>query len=98
LAGILLLALMVLTGCGWQGTGVVVEKTYSPGYDYVMFMCSAYNAQGICTVQMPLIQHQPDSYGYVVRDSEGKTHDMTTSKQEWDAHSVGDLFDNREKK
>lgn len=99
LAGILLLAVLVLTGCGWKGTGVVVEKTYSPAYDYVSFICSSYNAQGMCVVQVPITNHVPESYGYNVReDGTGKIHGVTVNYEYWSTHDVGTKFDNRDKK
>lgn len=97
---VVLLALSVLlTACGWQGTGVIVEKTYSEAYSYISFICSSYNAQGMCVVQVPITNYVPESYGYNVReDGTGKIHSVTTSHHDWSTHNVGDPFDNREKK
>lgn len=98
-AGLLVLAVLVLTGCGWQGTGVVTEKTFSPAYDYMSFICGSYNTQGICTVQVPITNHVPESYGYKIReDGTGKIHDVTVNYEYWRTHDVGTTFDNREKK
>lgn len=87
LAGILLLALLVLTGCGWQGTGVVVEKTHRDSYTTV-----------ILVGKVPVPDTVPESWGYVIRDTTGETHDVDVNYEYWSTHDVGSAFDNREKK
>jgi hypothetical protein len=99
LAGILLLAVLCLTGCGWQGTGTVVEKTFSPAYDYITFQCMGFDGKGNCTLNMPINNHVSESYGYKVRDdADGKIHDVTVNQTYWNTYGVGTHFDNREKK
>lgn len=98
MVAVLLALTVLLTACGWQGTGVVVEKTYSPAYDYISFICSSYNAQGVCVVQMPITNHVSESYGYKVReDGTGKIHHVSVNYDYWSTHDVGTQFDNRDK-
>lgn len=94
---LILLLLLTLAGCGWQGQGVVAEKTFSEGYDYYTFQCSSWDSKGNCIMQMPIFHHVPDSYGYKIRDSNGDIHDVATTKGDWESHKVGDHFDNRTK-
>jgi hypothetical protein len=86
LAGILLLAVLVLTGCGWQGAGVVVEKTHRNSYTYLTLVG-----------KVPVMQRAPESWGYKVRDNKGEIHDVNVNREYWDTHGVGTSFDNREK-
>jgi hypothetical protein len=89
-----LLALL-LTACGWQGKGTVVEKTHRDAYSYITMQCSAYTAKGACSVWMPVTNHVPERWGYKVQDSkDGAVHDVTTNQEDWNAHKVGDHYDN----
>ena len=87
------LAVLALAGCGWNGEGVVVEKTHHDAYWYSTVVCIP---SGKATVCIPQQQYAPESWGYGVRDSKGETHDVSTSREDWEAHKVGDRFDNRE--
>lgn len=98
LAGILLALTVMLTACGWQGTGVIVSKRYTEAYQYISFICSSYNAQGICAVQVPITNYVPAYYYVGVKvDTDGKTRDISVNLDYWNASKVGDQFDNRDK-
>lgn len=87
LAGILLLAVLLLTGCGWKGQGVVVEKTYSPAHTGLML---------VGKVMVPT--NYSASWGYKIRDENGEIHDVSVNHEYWVTHEVGASWDNREKK
>jgi hypothetical protein len=95
---LLLAATMVLTACGWTGTGVVVGKTKTDAYSYVSFQCAGFDAKGNCTVQMPITNYVPDYYYLQVNsDQDGKVHDVSVNYEYWMAAKSGDKFDNRKK-
>lgn len=67
MAGILLLAVLVLTGCGCEGKGVVVEKTHRDSYMTVMLVG-----------KVPVPHTIPESWGYKVReDGTGEIHEVS---------------------
>lgn len=82
-----LLAVLVLTGCGWEGTGVVVERTHKDSYRSMVLVG-----------KVPIMRTVPEKWGYKVRDTTGKIHDVEVNYQYWSTHGVGTKFDNREKK
>ena len=88
LAGILLLVALVLTGCSWEGAGVVTRKNHSPRHT------------GLMLVGKVMVPHTyAENWGYTVEDKNGEAHDVWGITHEyWDAHGVGTRFDNREKK
>lgn len=90
------LLLLLLTACaGWEGKGIVVEKTHRSGYDYTTMQCTAYTAKGTCSVWMPIVHHVPEAWGYKVQDSkDGQVHEVAASQDDWETHKVGDHYDN----
>lgn len=86
MAGILLLAVLLLTGCGWQGTGVVIEKTHRDRHTGLML---------VGKVMVPTTY--PESWGYKVReDGTGEIREVSVNHEYWESHDVGTRFDNRE--
>ena len=90
------LVILFVASCGWKGTGVVIEKIYSEDYYYPSQQCISYNKDGMCTNYIWVQNYVPESFGYKVRDSKGEEHSVSTNKQDWETHKVGDKFDNRD--
>jgi hypothetical protein len=78
LIGVLALS---LTGCGWQGTGTIVEKTHRDRWMSLTL---------VGKVLVPITH--PESWGFKVKDTEEKTHEVSVKKEEWIASNVGDSF------
>lgn len=90
--------LLTLAACGWSGTGVVVGKSMTEAYSYISYICSAYDAKGMCMVQAPIINSVPEYYYLQVNsDEDGKVHDVSVNYEYWNAAKSGDKFDNRKK-
>jgi hypothetical protein len=90
-----LLAVLLLTACGgWEGKGVITEKTHSAPYSWTQMICASFNAQGVCTVWVPVIHQVPEAWGFKVRDRGGDIHDVEADKKTWDAAKPGDKYDN----
>lgn len=98
LAAVAVSLLLTLAACGWSGTGTVVGKTKTDAYTYISFICSAYNSQGMCTVQVPITNYVPDYYYLQVNsDQDDKVHEVSVNYEYWNAAKNGDKFDNRKK-
>jgi len=95
---ILAFAALLLTACGWQGTGIVTDKTHTDGYWYTTMMCSAYDAKGNCTLMLPQQNYVPDYWYVDVTDSSGAKHSVSVEQGYWNGVKTGDSFDNRDKK
>jgi hypothetical protein len=89
LAALTLLAVLTLTACGWTGTGTLTEKGHSAAYQSVYFTCGSFNAQGICTVQIPNFYTVPESWSLKIRDNAGKDHWVSVHKPFWDSVKEG---------
>jgi hypothetical protein len=96
--GVIAALCLALAGCGWEGRGVIMEKTHTGSYTWSQMICSAYNGQGVCTVWVPMIHTEPESWGYQVMDNGGDKHSVTVEKADWDKARVGDDYDNRSKR
>lgn len=98
LVAVALGVLLVLAACGWSGTGVVVGKSKTEAYTYISYICSAYDAKGFCTVQMPIVNNVPEYYYLQINaDDDGKVHEVSVNYEYWNAAKNGDKFDNRKK-
>ena len=95
IAALLCFTLILLTGCGWKGQGVVVEKTHSDSYMVPRMQCMSYN-KGVCTGWLTVYDYIPEAWGYRVKDSKGEVHQVSTSRSDWEAHRVGDHFNNED--
>jgi hypothetical protein len=77
---------LVLTACGWQGKGVVVEKTHRDSYTQLTLVG-----------KVPIMQTYPESWGYKVReDGTGEIREVSVNYEYWNTHDVGTRFDNRD--
>lgn len=90
------LLLLILTACGWKGEGHIERHTFDEAYYYFTYVCAGYNQQGVCTVQVPITNYQPESYGLDIRDNGGKIHNVTVNKDYWDSAKDGSYFTNKE--
>lgn len=59
--GVAVLALLMV-GCSAIDAGRVTKKTYSPPSSYTTMQCAGYNAQGFCSVYIPVVNYVPEQY------------------------------------
>lgn len=85
---LLLAALPLLAACGWHGTGTVADKSHSSGYTY---QCGTIQ---VGSTAVPNFCTQPESWYLSVKDADGKVHDVSVHKAQYDATKLGDAFDN----
>lgn len=88
--GIAVLALLaVLAGCGdGINTGYITKRTYTPAHDDMHFQCAAYDARGICTVQMPVWDHYDAEWRFDLREGD-KTGWVTVDEKTFGRYDVG---------
>ncbi|UDL16647.1 hypothetical protein SEA_ATUIN_254 [Arthrobacter phage Atuin] len=88
-AALSLLSVLLLTACGWTGTGTLIEKGHSSAYETFYMQCTAFNAQGMCTVQIPQWYTVPESWSLKIRDTSNKDHWVSVNKPFWDSAKEG---------
>lgn len=93
-----LLAVLVLTGCGWKGTGVVDGKNHQPGYFQTSYQCMGFDKNGSCTLNMPIQTWISDSWYVSVKDDQGKDHWVGVNEDYYDTVKNGDTFSNEDDK
>jgi hypothetical protein len=55
-----LTALALLAGCSDPPeSGYIYQKQYSAPYDWVQMVCAGYDKNGLCTMNVPIMQHEP---------------------------------------
>ena len=90
----LLALIWLLTACGGMTEGRVAEKGYEPPSGYYTMICSAYNTQGMCTVNVPMWVDVPECWWLQLTNA-GETGSVCVDKQEWDNVKVGDRWEAR---
>src|SRR5689334_4999400 len=89
-AALALLSVLLLSACGWNGTGTLVEKGHAAAYDTFYMQCTAFNAQGMCTVQVPYYYTVPESWSLLIKDTkDNKDHWVSVDKPFWDSVKEG---------
>lgn len=95
---ILVLAALLMSACGWQGTGVVTGKKHDASYWYTSMICGSYDAKANCVVWVPTQNYVPDYWYVDVRDDKGEVHSVSVNQQYWNSVDNGAKFDNRDEK
>jgi hypothetical protein len=78
------LALLLSVGaCAEPQEGIVYARYYYPQTQWVQMTCMAYNKQGFCMSQIPVIQTEPEHWSLGLRngDEEG-TRSVTLNEYE----------------
>jgi hypothetical protein len=100
LIGVLLAAAAVLgfSACGpATDHGDITAKRYSKAYTYWSSQCYSWNAQGQCTMSMPVQNSVPADYDIKVLDEMGTDAWLDVSAEEYGTLRVGDYYDAGEK-
>jgi hypothetical protein len=86
-----LLAVLVIGGCGWHGSGTVIQKDYDRPHYYTTSSC---HTSGKTTICIPVNHYVGPNWRIKVRDSENKTHWVDVSEKEYDEYAIGAHFEN----
>jgi hypothetical protein len=96
------LILFVLVGCGWHGTGKVVQKDYTRAWTQVIHdeQCTNYGTadrpRRIC-VPYVHTQYWPEHWDIRVKDEkDGKKHWVEVSEYDYNNTVIGSTFTNGE--
>jgi hypothetical protein len=89
LVGASTVLVLALAACGAPHQGVVHDKRYSEGYYYTTYICSAYNSNGTCSVQVPIQNWADPSWSLDIYN--GDDHGWAyVSQSFYDSVKVGD--------
>lgn len=88
---VLVAATLFLTACSSISAGRITAKEIHPAYTWVQNICSGYNAQGVCTVYVPIFHNEPEKYSFDLEDGE-KTGWVYVTKSEFDKYEIGDSY------
>lgn len=58
----LIIGCLMLAGCDMATAGTVTNKWIQPAHDDIWFVCAGYDSKGMCTVNVPMIDHIPTRY------------------------------------
>lgn len=64
------MVLMLLTACTSLTSGYVVDKQFTPAYDWMDLQCFSYDSKGMCTVRMPVQHHVPESWDLRIQNED----------------------------
>jgi hypothetical protein len=92
---VLIVVAALLSGCGWKGSGTVVERDYDRPYTTTTERCST-RTTGTTrtrTCQNDPVYH-PANFSLLVRDGKGENHWVSVSERDYNTHPVGSKFQN----
>lgn len=82
---------LLLVACATPETGVVYGRYHYPQSQWVQMVCGAYRANGMCQVQVPVIQTSPERWSLGLRNGEDEgQRDVTV--REYENCQVGDRY------
>lgn len=88
IAGIVLL----LTACSGISSGTVIEKHYEGPYTYSTQQCAGYNANGGCTVWIPIFHHVDEQWVVTLENKEGDKGTVEVEKKDYDSIEIGTIY------
>lgn len=96
-AGIVIIAMLAaLAGCGTPApaSGVVTERIFHPAFYWTQMICSGYDTKGNCTMYVPILHYQPDSYELcLVADDDPKHRGCRDATiDEYERYQVGQHY------
>lgn len=91
LAALTALFVLVLTACSSIDSGTVTDKHHRDGYYYTQMICASYNAQGLCTVHVPIQHYQPPTWRLDLREGEEEGW-VYVSEGTYAATEIGDRY------
>lgn len=87
----LIAAALLLAGCSSISAGTITAKTIEPPYTWIQYICSSYDKNGICVVQVPIFHNEPEKYRFDL--TEGKDEGWVyVSYPTFDDYEVGDYY------
>lgn len=71
--------------------GIVYARYYYPESQWIQMVCVAYNKQGLCSTQVPVVQTAPERWTLGLRngEDEGERH---VTEHEYNTYKVGDHY------
>lgn len=87
----LVAAMFVLTACSAISSGRITAKVLHPEHYSTTYICASYNAQGMCTVQVPVQSLVEESYSFDLESGE-ETGWVYVTKEEFEKYEVGDTY------
>lgn len=91
-AGTAILVLLALVGCSSISEGTVHDKRHTEGYYYTTYTCAGYNAQGVCSVQVPIMQYVGPSWALDLYQSEEEHGWRSVTESTYENYDVGDYY------
>lgn len=97
LVAMFLAAMFLMTGCTAKITeGNVADKVYRESYTTTSMNCMTYNADGICTMQVPQTNRHPESWRILISGNNEKGEIDTAwyrvSESTYERLEIGDFF------
>lgn len=81
----------LLTACSPISSGTITDKTHYAGYHSTTYMCASYNAQGMCSVQVPITTWNPDTFKFNI-SQDGEDGWVMVSESTYNDYEIGDYF------
>jgi hypothetical protein len=90
----LLAVALLLSGCGWKGTGTVIQRDYEPPEIEYKEKCSTQTTGTTKTRKCKKVrEHDPAEWSILVKDDkDGQEHWFDVSEQEYNAHPEGSKY------
>jgi len=84
---------LTASACAEPESGVVYARYHYDQYQWVQMVCASYNSKGMCTVQIPVIQTEPERWSLGLQNGDDRGT-RSVSEHEYMSCDVGDDYPN----
>lgn len=76
-------------------SGYVYDRKFHPAYYWTQMVCSGYDSKGNCTMNVPIVHYQPDSYELCMMDDKtNKRGCRDATLDEYEHYQIGMHYPN----
>lgn len=94
-AAVAAIVLVLLTACTSLTSGHVVDKQFTPAYDWMDMQCFSYDSKGMCTMRMPVWHHVPDVWELRI-EKDDKYDWWSVDEATFNRTNIGDWVERKE--
>jgi hypothetical protein len=82
--------ILAVGACAEPESGVVYARYHYDEYQWVQMVCTAYNSRGICTVQVPIIQTEPERWSLGLQNGDDRGTRSVSEREYISCHEGDD--------
>lgn len=89
---------LLLVACSGITSGRVTGKHYEEAYYYTTQICSGYNAQGTCSMWVPIINYMDERWVLDLENTQGDTGSVSVDEETYQVTEIGSVYNSPQKR